>query len=408
MYPNAPMPGPTGNPHAYQGPTVAYRTPKRRSVIKIILGIFALMVMALLGLIVLLLVSAETGLLALLVAMVVATLPVPIYIMLILWLDRYESEPLWMLAVAFFWGTTVSVFVSYITNTYFAISVAELTQSKALGMVSGALIAAPVFEESSKALILFILFFWKKDEYDGVVDGFVYASMVALGFAMTENFLYYGRVIRTGGLFSPEFNEIYFLRGGLAPFSHPLFTSMTGMSLGLARRFRNGFLAFLMGLGGLLLAMFLHFLWNFLAMLSAVVAAINNIDHLTVFIIIYAVIMVPIFLITMTLVFYAVRSEGRLVREFLMPDVQRGFFTQEEYNRLITIRGRLGSSLRALRRGGIGVWRARMQYNQAASELAFHRSRVARGIVNMDHEMTAREQAIVQLLMELRQRLGHH
>jgi hypothetical protein len=49
-----------------------------------------------------------------------------------------------------------------------------------------------------------------------------------------------------------------------------------------------------------------------------------------------------------------------------------------------------------------------MQYNQMASELAFHRSRIARGVVNMDQSIAEREAAMVQLLMELRQRLGQH
>src|ERR671938_1274396 len=98
MYPNAPTPNPTGSPYAYQGPTYVYRPPKRRSAIKIVLLIFAALVAALLGSIVLLLIGAETGMVALIVAMIVAMLPVPIYITLILWIDRYEAEPLWMLA----------------------------------------------------------------------------------------------------------------------------------------------------------------------------------------------------------------------------------------------------------------------------------------------------------------------
>jgi RsiW-degrading membrane proteinase PrsW (M82 family) len=336
---------------------------------------------------------------ALLVAMIVAMLPVPVYIMLILWIDRYEAEPLWMLATAFFWGATVAVFAAYFLNTFTAIAVAIATESMLAARLLGAIIIAPFFEELAKGLILFILFWWKKDEFDGVVDGFVYASMVGLGFAMTENFQYYGKVISQGGLLSSDFQEIYFVRGGLAAYSHPLFTSMTGIGLGIARQVKNGFLKFIMPLIGLGLAMFLHFLWNFSASFAGSIEG---------FLAVYAVLMVPIFLITLGIVFFALLREGRVVREYLLPDLHRGFFTQEDYNRLITIRGRLGSSLRAFRSGGIGVWRARMQYNQAASELAFHRSRVARGVVRMDHEMAAREQAIVQLLMELRQRLGQH
>ncbi|HKS27315.1 MAG TPA: PrsW family intramembrane metalloprotease [Pyrinomonadaceae bacterium] len=399
MYPNAPTPNPAGGSYPYQGATVAYRQPKRRSAIKIVFAIFAALVAALLGAIVLLLIGAETGMAALIVAMVAATLPVPVYIMLILWIDRYEAEPLWMLALTFFWGATVAVFAAYFLNTFTAIGVYIATESEIAARLLGAVIIAPFFEELAKGFILFVLFFWKKDEFDGVVDGFVYASMVGLGFAMTENFQYYGRVISQGGLMSTDFQEIYLVRGGLAAYSHPLFTSMTGIGLGVARQVKNGFVKFIMPLIGLGLAMFLHFLWNFSASLAG---------SLSGFLAIYAVLMVPIFLITLGIVFFALLREGRVVREYLLPDLQRGFFTQDEYNRLITIRGRMGSSLRAFRSGGVGIWRARMQYNQAASELAFHRSRVARGVVRMDHEMAAREQAIVQLLMELRQRMGQH
>ncbi len=399
MYPTSPTPNPAGGYPYQQGPTLVYRPPKRRSAIKIVFGIFALLVALLLGSIVLLLIGAETGLAALIVAMVVAMLPVPVYVMLILWIDRYEAEPIWMLATAFIWGACVAVFLAYFLNTFTAIAVLIATGSKIAAQVLGAVIIAPFFEELSKGLILFILFFWKKDEFDGVVDGFVYASMVGLGFAMTENFQYYGKVIAAGGLMSADFQEIYFVRGMLAAYSHPLFTSMTGIGLGISRQSRNGFVKFVMPLVGLGLAMFLHFLWNFTASFAG---------SLSGFVGIYVVLMVPIFLITLGIVFFALFREGRIVREFLLPDVQRGFFTQDEYNRLTSIRGRMGSSLRAFRSGGFGVWRARMQYNQAASELAFHRSRVARGVIRYDQSVAEQEAAIVQLLTELRQRLGQY
>jgi len=43
-----------------------------------------------------------------------------------------------------------------------------------------------------------VLFFFKRKEFDGIVDGVVYATMVALGFAMTENVQYYGSALRSG------------------------------------------------------------------------------------------------------------------------------------------------------------------------------------------------------------------
>ena len=156
--------------------------------------------------------------------MVCATLPVPIYIMLLLWIDRYESEPLWMLATAFFWGALFAVFIAMIFNTGIEIVAAAATHSADIGQSIGAVIAAPIVEETSKALIILIFFFWKKDEFDGIIDGIVYAGMVGLGFAMTENILYYGRAVQHG---PDALTFIFVLRGMAAPFSHPLFTSMT-------------------------------------------------------------------------------------------------------------------------------------------------------------------------------------
>src|SRR5438128_9289434 len=158
-----------------------------QSALKIVLAIFAALVAALLGLVVLLLIGAETGPVELIIGLVCATLPVPIYVMLLLWIDRYEAEPLWMLATAFFWGALVAVFIAFLLNTANELIVAAATNDVSVGENFGAVISAPIVEEGAKALILLILFFWKKDEFDGIIDGIVYAGMVGLGFAMTEN-----------------------------------------------------------------------------------------------------------------------------------------------------------------------------------------------------------------------------
>src|SRR5882672_3695972 len=169
---------------------VAIKSSGHQSVIKIILAVFAVMIVSLLGLLVLLLIGAETGLVGMFIGLICATLPVPIYVMLLLWIDRYESEPLWMLATAFFWGAVVAVFVAFIFNTGLSIVAAVATHSNRVGENFGAVISAPIVEESAKAFILVVLFLWKKDEFEGVIDGIVCAGMVVRGFAMTENVLY--------------------------------------------------------------------------------------------------------------------------------------------------------------------------------------------------------------------------
>jgi RsiW-degrading membrane proteinase PrsW (M82 family) len=361
------------------------------SVIKIIFGIIAALVALLLGLLVLLLIGVETGPVALLIGIVSATLPVPIYLALVLWIDRYEAEPVWMLGTAFFWGALVAVFFAYVINTAGSIAVAVMTHDVRAARTFGAVISAPIVEESAKALILFIFFFWKKDEFDGVIDGIVYAAMVGLGFAMTENIQYYGNAVTQGG--SEGLTFLFILRGFMAPFSHPMFTSLTGIGLGLARQSRNTLVKFIAPVFGLLAAISMHAIWNGSTVIFGGVG----------FILMYVLIMVPAFFIMFVVIALALRREGQIVREFLIPDFHGGLLTQQEYNQLGTLRGRMGASYNALTRGGFRSWQACRQLNQTASELAFHRSRVARGISSADAHL--REAAYRQSLAELLQRL---
>ena len=146
----------------YQPVQPLIRSSGHTSALKIILVVFAVMVAMLLGLFVLLLIGAETGLVQLIIGLICATLPVPIYIMLLLWIDRYEAEPLWMLATAFFWGAIIAVFVAFIFNTSLSIIAAVATHNAQVGETFGAVISAPIVEESSKALILLVLFCGRK------------------------------------------------------------------------------------------------------------------------------------------------------------------------------------------------------------------------------------------------------
>ena len=369
------------------------RSSGRQSVFKIILAVVAIMVAVLLALIVLLLIGAETGPVELVIGLICATLPVPIYVMLLLWMDRYESEPLWMLAMAFFWGALVAFFIAFVFNTGISVWTAVATRSQQIGENVGAVISAPIVEESAKACILVILFLWKRDEFDDILDGIVYAGMVGLGFAMTENILYYGRALKGG---TEGLTVVFIIRGMIAPFSHPLFTSMTGIGLGWARQSNNGFIKVTMPVIGLMLAILLHATWNGTATYGGAAG----------FVAAYFLIMGPAFIVTLMVIFFSWRREGRIVRQFLYPDYQKGFFDAQEYEKLCSIRGRMGLSWNALTAQGLSNWRMRMRCNQMASELAFHRSRVARGIGRDPNLAQERENAYLYTLQELRQKLG--
>jgi RsiW-degrading membrane proteinase PrsW (M82 family) len=374
-------------------PAVRISPSGHSSAIKITLGIAALLIGLLLGLLVLILIGVEIGPVNLIVGMFFAIIPVPIYVTLVLWIDRYESEPTWLLFSAFSWGALVAVFIAFFFNTLGFEITKAVTNSSRAGMTASAVIFAPFVEESAKAFFLFVIYFWQKDEFDGVIDGIVYASLVALGFAMTENIQYYGKSVLQGG--GVGLTVTFIVRGAMAPFSHPLFTSMTGIGLGLARQSTNQAVKLLTPLLGLLMAISMHSIWNGSATIGGGIG----------FLLTYIVIMVPAFLIMLVVIIVSLHREGRVVREFLYPDFQRGLFNQEEYDQLCSVSKRAGASFNAFSSGSFTRWRDCKQFNQIGSELAFHRSRVARGIYRDEHEVRGRELAYLQTLQEILVRL---
>ncbi len=207
------------------------------------------LVTATLGLFVVWLIALERsqafrpGMRASLVGIAVAVAPVALYVPLALRVDRYEREPRWMLAIAFLWGATVAVFLATVFNPS--------------PLVPHASVKGVPVEEVAKAAALFLLFFWQRDEFDNTVDGVVYAAMVGLGFAMTENVHFYAHAWSRGTL-----GDLLMKRGVLSPFSHPLFTMMTGLGLGVARETRRRWVKGFAPLLGLVAAIVLHVMWN--------------------------------------------------------------------------------------------------------------------------------------------------
>ena len=184
---------------------------------------------------------------------------------------------------------------------------------------------------------------------------------------------------------------ICIVRGFFAPFSHPLFTSLAGIGLGLARQSNNIAVKLATPILGLLMAIFMHSIWNASAVLGGGAA----------FLLIYIVVMVPAFLIVLVVIALSLRREGQVVRQFLVTEIEGGLFTHEEYEKLGSISGRMGSSFDALSRTGVKGWRTRRRFNQLASELAFHRSRVSRGIHSRKHDAAAQEAAYLHALRAL-------
>jgi hypothetical protein len=258
-------------------------------------------------------------------------------------------------------------------------TVGELVVAEQLGTeaseVYGSSFSAPVVEEVAKAAVLFGIFWWRRDELNGVIDGIVYAALVGLGFAMTENVLYYGRGAVEEGI--PGAVGTFVARGLLSPFAHPLFTAMTGIGLGIAAMSRSRGVRVAAPLLGLGVAILLHSLWN-----TAAGAGL--------FFAVYLLIMVPVFVALWGVIALALRREGRVIAARL-----RGLLPDQEVAALASLRGRRQARRQAARHGGRPAKRAMADLQQVAAELAFHREQAARGVLRADRLAQARESALL-------------
>ncbi|MEW6732436.1 MAG: PrsW family glutamic-type intramembrane protease [Acidobacteriota bacterium] len=328
----------------------------------------ALGIGAVMTLIVMLIVLLDLGLVGGIVGAIMAFTPAPLYLFLFLWLDRYDPEPAWALAGAFAWGGLFAVIVSYIINTFFG-TVVSLVAGPAAGSLLGAVISAPVIEEGTKGLGVLLIAIFLRREFDDVLDGIVYAGVVALGFATVENVLYYGRAFLSGGGVALLF--IGFLRGVLSPFAHTLFTSMTGIGCGIARETHNKTLRIVMPIVGYIGAVLLHGLWNLIASVSGGLG-------LMAFILIYFVVWVPLFLIFLGVMIYMLRREGRVIKEMLTVEVARGLITPAQLELIGSTMGRIKWLMSSLTSGNWKRLRAQRNFLRAVTKLAFCYWHVAR------------------------------
>ncbi len=315
---------------------------------------------AVLGIIVLALTFLNYGLSVSITAGLTAFIPALIYLGIFLWLDRYDPEPIKTLAFAFAWGAVVAIFVSSIFNGIF---------KQAFGDFLTGVISAPLIEEGSKGVgVLLIAVLFKRD-FDSVLDGIVYAGVVALGFATMENVDYYGDSLMSGG--AQSLVGTFIVRGILSPFSHVLFTCMTGIGCGIARETYNPFLKFAAPLAGYVLAMMLHALWNTLASFSEGFFWTG-----------YLVLEMPLFVLFICVIVMMVRREARILHETLSAEVERGLITPEQLEIVISVFRRSRWVFSAL--GDNKLFNARRQYLRSVAKLGlchWHNSRAiaARG-----------------------------
>ncbi|MFZ5910574.1 MAG: PrsW family intramembrane metalloprotease [Chloroflexota bacterium] len=197
----------------------------------------------------------------LLVSIFFGFVPMFLFAGFINWLDRYEKEPKMLLGAAFTWGVIIAGGGAYIINTVLGLGVYIVTGSEGATDFATASIIAPIVEESLKGLAVLVVFFLFYREFDSVLDGIIYASITALGFAAIENVLYiYEKGYLEGGW--EGLWTLVFIRVILVGWQHPFYTAFTGIGLALARLNRNVLVKIIAVLGGFAMAVTTHAFHN--------------------------------------------------------------------------------------------------------------------------------------------------
>ncbi len=278
------------------------------------------------------------------IATITAFLPAVFYMLPLLWLDRYDPEPPWALASAFAWGALVAVIVSLTINSA-VIAV--------LGEAVGVLVSAPIIEEASKGLGVLLFLVLLRREFDDILDGIVYAGIIALGFSTVENVFYYGRNLLEYG--SEGLYYTFVMRGVLSPFAHVIFTSMIGIGCGIARESHNWAVRILMPVTGYFVAVMLHAVWNGMASFGG-----------DVFFRGYVLFELPFFLLFVFFLFFIAHRERKILHEMLSTEVGMGLITAEHLKIATSSLKSLGWILSGV---GVGKFTPRRKFLRALAKL---------------------------------------
>lgn len=385
-----PVPGqPGGPPTAYLPPAAPRQTGVGTVVALVVLGVLVLVAVGVIG--------ATVGVAALPAATVLALLPLALVLLAIRWVDRWEPEPLPALAVAFGWGASVSVLVALVLNTGAMLVLVSQGAAEDVATVLGAVVVAPVVEESVKALgVLLVFLVWRR-WFDGPVDGVVYGATVAAGFAFVENILYFGQTITVDGGDGTAVATVFVMRAVMSPFAHLLFTACTGLAIGLAAR-RGGAAWVWATPIGLLLAILLHAYWNGTALMGTLGDFIST----------YVVLQVPLFLAAVGLVLWLRRREAAVIRDRIREYAAAGWFAPVEVPMLSTLAGRRHARSWARRAGGPRAQKAMGELQRVATRLAFQRQRVLaqRGDLRARYDEAVLLGALTRARQELHVSLG--
>jgi protease PrsW len=191
-----------------------------------------------------------------LISILAAVIPMIIYLIIIWKFDKYEREPFGLVLKSYLQGAIGAIFLALLFSEILSESISLFIFNKDILSKVDAFYIAPFVEEITKGLFLLILVSGKK--FDNVTDGLVYGGAIGLGFGMTENLFYF---LSYGTTFQALISLII-IRTLFSAVMHCVATGTLGAFLGYAK-FNSTTHKIILPIVGLIIAMFIHFSWNF-------------------------------------------------------------------------------------------------------------------------------------------------
>lgn len=291
---------------------------------------------------------------AVLAAIPMAFIPAFFFSWFLYWLDRYEKEPRWLLLLTFFWGGFIAVIGAVIGSLIFQAGFEAVLQDETLVDIAGGSITAPIVEEFWKGLAVMVVFFLFRKEFDSILDGIIYGGIAGLGFAATENVLYFLSQYIEGGWGGMFVN--FSLRVGIFAWGHPFYTAFTGIGFAVARMNRNTLVKIAAPIVGYLLAAFAHTFHN------TSLVFVQGLGSLVLIILLEWL----GWLIFLGFIIWLIRYEQGLLKKHLREEVNAGLFSEAQFKTAVSF-FQFGARMAAL---SGGAYKATSHFYQYLGELA--------------------------------------
>lgn len=178
-----------------------------------------------------------------------AVAPVMVIILYIYFQDKYEKEPVGLLLLSFIFGAIISILIVSVLYIFTGHFIPLIDEFSIWQQFIQAFVVVALSEEFSKYIIV-KYFAQTRKAFNEPYDGIIYAVMVSMGFACTENIMY----VLEGGY------DTAILRAFTAVPAHATFGILMGYFMGKAKFSNN---RFKLNMAGLLLAVLFHGAYDF-------------------------------------------------------------------------------------------------------------------------------------------------